>query len=61
MKNVFLNGDLKEEVYMEAPLGFEEMFGEKVCTLKKALYGLKQSTKAWFERFTRFLKHQGYI
>ena len=58
VKNAFLNGDLEEEVYMEAPPGFTEKFGSKVCRL--ILYGLKQSPRAWFERFTKFVKSQGY-
>lgn len=61
IKNAFLNGELKEEVYMEAPPGFEDEFMRgKVCKLKKALYGLKQSPRAWFERFTRYVKSLGY-
>ena len=34
VKNVFLNGGLAEEVYMEAPPSFMEKFGSKVCRLK---------------------------
>ena len=60
MKNAFLNGDLAEEVYMDPPPGFQERFGSKVCRLKKSLYGLKQSPRAWFEKFTRSVKNQGY-
>ncbi|RVW39537.1 Retrovirus-related Pol polyprotein from transposon RE1 [Vitis vinifera] len=61
VKNAFLNGNLEEEVYMDPPPGFDEHFGSKVCKLKKSLYGLKQSPRAWFERFTQFVKNQGYV
>ncbi|KAA0061289.1 hypothetical protein E5676_scaffold39G00350 [Cucumis melo var. makuwa] len=60
VKNVFLNGDLVEEVYMSPPPGFEAQFGQQVCKLQKSLYGLKQSPRAWFDRFTTFVKSQGY-
>nr|CAN69341.1 hypothetical protein VITISV_011148 [Vitis vinifera] len=54
VKNAFLNGDWKEEAYMEIPLGFEgNNDSNKVCKLQKALYGLKQSPRAWFDRFTK--------
>ena len=53
VKNVFLNGNLKEEVYMEQPFRFVA-HGEsgKVCRLHKAIYGLKQSPNAWFGKFS---------
>ena len=61
VKNAFLNGELKEEVFMDLPPGFEKRFGEdKVCRLKKSLYGLKQSPRAWFERFGKVIKKYGY-
>ena len=48
VKSTFLNGDLKEEVYVEQPLGFVILGSEgKVCKLKKALYKLKQAPCAW--------------
>ena len=54
IKNVFLHGDLQEEVYMEQPQGFVAQ-GEigKVCCLRKSLYGLKQSPHAWFGKFNQ--------
>ena len=61
VKNAFLNGDLQEEVYMDSLAGFEDKFGLNVCKLQKSLYGLKQSPRAWFEKFTWFVKKQGYM
>nr|GEX08545.1 putative ribonuclease H-like domain-containing protein [Tanacetum cinerariifolium] len=61
VKNAFLHGELKEEVYMEAPHGFTNKFGEReVCLLKKSLYGLKQSPRAWVGRFTLAMKNHGF-
>ena len=46
VKTAFLNGDLKEEIYMDQLDGFQIKGQEgKVCRLKKSLYGLKQSSK----------------
>jgi hypothetical protein len=39
VKNAFLNGDLTEEVYMQAPPGYSDC-PNKVCLLRRALYGL---------------------
>ncbi|CAA7399994.1 unnamed protein product [Spirodela intermedia] len=48
VKLAFLNGDLKEEVYVEQPAGFISTGNEhKVLKLKKALYGLHQAPRAW--------------
>ena len=52
IKNVFLHGDLVEEVYMEQPPEFvAQGESELVCRLRCSLYGLKQSPRAWFGRF----------
>nr|GEY95892.1 retrovirus-related Pol polyprotein from transposon TNT 1-94 [Tanacetum cinerariifolium] len=47
MKTAFLNGPLKEEVYVAQPDGFVDLdHPEKVYRLEKALYGLKQAPRA---------------
>ena len=60
IKNVFLLGNLAEEVYMEQPLGFVAQ-GEisRVCHLRKSLYGLKQNPRAWFGKFSEVLEKFG--
>lgn len=52
---------IEEEVYMDIPPGFRSKSEDNgVCKLKKSLYGLKQSPRAWFDRFTRVIKGEGY-
>jgi hypothetical protein len=47
VKFVFLNGDLKEEVYVVQPLGFvKEGHEHKVYKVSKALYGLRHALRA---------------
>ena len=57
IKNVFLQGDLVEEVYMKHPPRFVAQ-GEigRVCRLRKSLYGLKQSPHVWFGKFSVVIK-----
>jgi hypothetical protein len=58
VETAFLNGSLKEEIFMEIPEGLDKPKG-KVWKLNKSLYGLKQSPRCWNERFTKYLLSQG--
>ena len=61
VKTAFLHGAIKEEVYVEQPLGFEVQDRDThVYRLKKALYGLKQAPRAWYERIDRYLMMLGF-
>nr|GEU38391.1 hypothetical protein [Tanacetum cinerariifolium] len=49
VKTVFLNGNLREKVYVSQPDGFVDQDNPNhVYKLKKALYGLKQAPRAWY-------------
>jgi hypothetical protein len=48
-KSAFLNGPIKEEVYVEQPPGFEsEEYPNHIYKLHKMLYVLKQAPRAWY-------------
>lgn len=59
VKTAFLNGELRETVYMEQPLGFKDATN-RVCLLKKSLYGLKQASRCWNQKFSSFIKLFGF-
>nr|GEW20532.1 retrovirus-related Pol polyprotein from transposon TNT 1-94 [Tanacetum cinerariifolium] len=60
VKTAFLNGSLKEEVYVAQPDGFVDLdHPEKVYLLRKALYGLKQAPRAWYDELSKFLNIKG--
>jgi hypothetical protein len=59
--SAFLNGDLKEEVYVHQPSGFVIPGKEgKVLHLRKALYGLRQAPRAWNVKLDSMLKGMGF-
>ncbi|GJT63367.1 retrovirus-related pol polyprotein from transposon TNT 1-94 [Tanacetum coccineum] len=61
VKTAFLNGELKEEVYVSQPKGFVDLdHPHHVYRLKKALYGLKQAPRAWYDTLSKFLLAQGF-
>ena len=61
VKSAFLNGILKEEVYVVQPEGFVKKGSEeKVYKLHKALYGLKQAPRAWYAKIDGFLTKHGF-
>ncbi|GJT15383.1 retrovirus-related pol polyprotein from transposon TNT 1-94 [Tanacetum coccineum] len=62
VKTTFLNGVLKEEVYVSQPEGFVDQYHlNHVSRLKKALYGLKQAPRAWYDMLSKFLLSQKFI
>jgi hypothetical protein len=56
VNNAFLNGPIKEEVYVEQPPSFEDdRYPDHVYKLSKALYEHKQAPRAWYECLRDFL------
>ncbi|GJY79640.1 putative ribonuclease H-like domain-containing protein [Tanacetum coccineum] len=61
VKSVFLNGKIKEEVYVTQPKGFvDPQHPKKVYKVVKALYGLHQAPRAWYATLSSFLLKNGY-
>ncbi|GJX23942.1 retrovirus-related pol polyprotein from transposon TNT 1-94 [Tanacetum coccineum] len=61
VKTAFLNGELKEEVYVSQPEGFVDQDNPShMYKLKKALYGLKQAPRAWYDMLSSFLISQHF-
>lgn len=59
VRTAFLYGELKENVYMSQPVGFDDGSG-RICKLVKSLYGLKQASRCWNECFTAFIEDFGF-
>jgi hypothetical protein len=59
VKGAYLNGWLKEEIYMKQPAGYDDGSG-RVCRLIKTLYGLKQAGNEWNNEFDGTMKDLAY-
>ena len=55
-----LHGELKEEVYMKQPEGFERRGPDYVCRLLKAIYGLKQAGRMWHIKLNQVFEEMGF-
>jgi hypothetical protein len=61
VKSAFLNGPIREHVYMEQLSDFEsERYPNHVYKLHKVLHGLKQAPRAWYECIRDFLIENGF-
>nr|GEX04167.1 uncharacterized mitochondrial protein AtMg00810-like [Tanacetum cinerariifolium] len=61
MKTAFLNGNMREEIYVSQPEGFVDKDNPShVYKLKKSLYGLKQALRAWYDILSSFLISQNF-
>ena len=61
IKTTFLNGLIKEELYMMQPEGFVDPKGaNKVSKLQRSIYGLVQASRSWNIRFDKLIKAYSY-
>ena len=61
VKSTFLNGLLKEDVYVAQPKGFiDPHFPDHALYFKKTLYGLTQAPRAWYDQLTQYLVSHGF-
>ena len=64
VKSAYLHPEIKEEIYLEKPSGFEKIdpTGKKlVCRLNKSIYGLKQAAENWYEELANLLIQQNFV
>jgi len=61
INNVFLNGNLKETVFMHQPEGYiDKTKPHHICRLTKAIYGLKQALRDWYDSLRHTLLTWGF-
>ena len=62
VKTTFLNGFIKEELYMIQQEGFVNPKGaNKMCKLQRSIYGLVQASRSWNIRFHELIKAYSFI
>ena len=62
VKTAFLNGFIKEELYMMQPEGFVNPKGvNKMCKLQRSIYGLVQASRSWNIRLDELIKAYSFI
>jgi hypothetical protein len=59
MVNAFCNADIRDDVWIEMPKGFQE--SNCILKLQKALYGLRKSPLLWFDEISTFMVHLRFI
>lgn len=59
VKTAFLNGDLKEVIFMRPPPGWKVPKG-MIWRLRKTLYGLKQAPREWYIKISTKLMEWGF-
>jgi hypothetical protein len=59
VKNVFLNGEMHEEVYMQPLFRYSIPVG-MVCRVRHSLYSLKLAPSAWFQCFASMITMDGF-
>lgn len=62
VKTAFLNGEIKEEVFVSQPEGYVQKGKEHmVYRLLKALYGLRRAPRAWYSKLNQCLENMGFV
>ena len=62
IKTTFLNGFIKEELYMMQPEGFvNPKCANKMCKLRRSIYGLVQASQSWNIHFDKLIKAYDFI
>ena len=62
VKTAFLNGFIKEELYMMQQESFVNPKGaNKICKLQRSIYGLVQASWSWNIRFDKLIKAYSFI